>query len=131
MTVSDYLDSKFSHWDDDTTSRTRVVDLSSNTTLTTHYTAGSSARGFTSLTYLDPEGPDLTVSASSLSYAELKLWTLMQKMGTGEQGTTFRVTVHDYFGRTFDHWDDRRAGTSRTITVNSDTAIAEYYTTWD
>ncbi|MGI0040280.1 MAG: plastocyanin/azurin family copper-binding protein, partial [Nitrososphaera sp.] len=50
VTVSDYLDSKFSHWEDGTTSRTRVVDLSSNTTLTAHYTASSSTRGFTSLT---------------------------------------------------------------------------------
>lgn len=130
VTVSDYLDSKFSHWDDGTTSRTRIVDLSSNTTLTAHYTAGSSMRGFTSLTYTNSEGPDLTVSASSLSGADLKMWTRIQKVGTDEQGTTYRVTVHDYFGRVFDRWDDGSTGTSRTITVNSDTTIAGYYKAW-
>jgi hypothetical protein len=130
VTMSDYLDSKFSHWDDGTTSRTRVVDLSSNTTLTAHYTAGSSTRGFTSLTYVDSEGPDLTVSAPSLSGAELKMWTRIQKVGADEQGTTYQVTVHDYFGRVFDHWDDGSAGTTRTVTVNSDTTITGYYKAW-
>jgi plastocyanin len=128
VTVSDYLDSKFSHWENESTERTRLITLSENTTITAYYQSGKSIRGFTSLTY---EGtgtePDLTVSASTIDGKQLHMWTRIQNLETTEDGTTYTVTPRDFMGRYFDHWEDGSTQRTRTLTIDEDTSVTAYY----
>lgn len=132
LTASDYLDSKFSHWQDDgSTNRTRMVTLSENTTLTAYYESGQSIRGFTSLTYVGagPE-PDLAVDAVSLEGRQLHMWTRIQHVDSTGGTTTYMITAHDYFGLgayVFDHWEDGSTGRTRTLSISDDSHVTAYY----
>lgn len=130
VTVADYLDSKFSRWEDGSTSRTRTIELSANTTLTAYYESGKSIRGFTSLTYYGPdEEPDLTVNAVSLDGEALYMWTRIQSVEKSESGTTYAVTVSDYSAYYFDHWEDGSTDRTRVLTTGEDKEITAFYRT--
>jgi hypothetical protein len=47
---------------------------------------------------------------------------------TGNNGTTYTVTVHDFEEVTFHHWDDDSIERTRMVTLNADTTITAYYT---
>lgn len=129
VTMSDYLDSKFSHWENGSTDRTRTVTLSANTTLTAYYESGHSIRGFTPLTYAGSgQTPGLTIDAVSLAGKPLHMWTRIERMDA-----MYRVTAHDYFGLgayVFDHWEDGSADRTRTLAVSDDSHVAAYYKTF-
>lgn len=130
VTVADYLDSKFSRWEDGSTSRTRTIELSANTTLTAYYESGNSLRGFTTLTYSgSDEEPDLTVNAVSLDGEALHMWTRIQSVETSESGTTYAITVSDYSSYYFDHWDDGSTDRTRILTTGEDKEITAFYRT--
>lgn len=133
VSVQDYLDSKFAHWEDGSTNRTRTFTLSANTTITAFYTSGLSERGFTPLKYVDSEGlghHDLTVQAYSIGDNQiLHMWTRIENLGVNSSGDSFKVTVHDYSNRLFDHWQDGVTDRTRTFTINEDTTVRAYYRT--
>jgi hypothetical protein len=131
VTVSDYLDSKFSHWEDGSTNRTRTVMLSENTTITAYYKSGQSIRGFTPLAYAgSDQEPDLNENAATFDGRALHMWTRIQNVETTEEGTTtYTVTPRDFNGRYFDHWEDGSTSRTRTLTISEDTTITAYYRT--
>lgn len=131
VTVHDYQDIVFDHWEDGSTERTRTVELGDDTTITAFYNTGNSVKGFTPLTYTGTEEePDLTVEALSLADGHaLHMWTRIVAEETSESGTTYMVTVHDYLDRQFDHWEDGSTERTRTLTIAEDTTITAYYNT--
>lgn len=129
VTVHDYLDSRFSHWEDGSTERSRAVDLSGNTTITAYYTNGDSKRGFTPMTF-DEDGPDLTVEALSIADDRpLHMWTRIENLGTEGDERMYTVTVHDYISTFFDHWEDGSMERTRTFVIGEDTVVRAYYHT--
>ena len=134
LTASDYLDSKFSHWEDGSADRTRMVTLSANTTLTAYYESGQTIRGFTSLTYAGAGAePDLAVNAVSLAGKQLHMWTRIQRVDAVGDTTTYLVTAHDYFGHgtyVFDHWEDGSTSRTRTLAISDDSQVISYYKTY-
>jgi hypothetical protein len=46
-----------------------------------------------------------------------------------KSGTQYTVSVSDYQGRVFDHWEDNSTARTRALTLGTDTAITAYYRT--
>jgi hypothetical protein len=130
VAVQDYGSITFDHWSDGSTSRTRSISLSDDTTLTALYNMNS-ARGFTTLTYAgSEEQPDLTVQAQSIADGRsLRMWTYITAGPTTEEGTQYTVTVHNYLDRVFDHWEDGSTERIRTLTIEEAATITAYYNT--
>jgi glucose/arabinose dehydrogenase len=47
----------------------------------------------------------------------------------GTQGSTYSVTVSDYGGATFDHWEDGSTSRTRSVTLSGNAAITAFYRT--
>jgi hypothetical protein len=131
ITVDDYQDITFDHWEDGSTERMRTVELDADTEITAYYKTGNSVKGFTPLTYTGTEEePDLTINAFSLADGrELHMWSRIVAVETTASGTTYTATVHDYLDRQFDHWEDGSTERTRTLTISDDTVITAYYNT--
>ncbi len=136
VTVRNYDGNIFQHWQDDADGETisdnsRVLTLTSDTTLTAVFDTGDSIRGFTSLTHVGTEEqPSLTVNAVSIDGSDtLHMWTIIDPQSTDESGTTYIVYMHNYMDRVFDHWEDGSTDRIRTLTISEDTTITAYYNT--
>lgn len=131
VTASDYQSIIFSNWEDGSTFDSRAFKPASDINATAYYDAGSTLRGFTSLTYIGTsEQPDLTVEALSLADGHsLRMWTHVTAGPTTAEGTQYAVTVHNYQDRVFDHWEDGSTSKTRTVTITELAAITAYYNT--
>jgi hypothetical protein len=129
--VANYDGKIFREWEDGSTSKMRTINLSSDTTLTATYDTGDTLRGFTSLTFTGTEQqPDLTVNATTLDGSKtLHMWTIIDPQSTDESGTTYKVYIHNYKDRIFDHWEDGSTDRMRMMTISEDAAITAYYNT--
>jgi len=129
VSVANYDGREFSRWEDGSTSRTRTIDLTSDTTITAHYDPGDSLRGFTSLVYTGTEEqPDLTVDAVNFgSSQELHMWAIIDPQSTDDSGTTYKVIVHNYKDRVFDHWEDGSTNPVRVLAIQENKAITAFY----
>jgi hypothetical protein len=88
VSVSNFDDKTFQHWQDDgSTERTRMLNLTSDTTLTAVYEIGDALRGFTPLMYTGTEEqPDLTVNAMTLDNSKnLRIWTIIDPQPNEER----------------------------------------------
>ncbi len=126
VTVSDYGDHEFDHWDNDSTSSTRRLSVSGNVELTAYYSTG-------------PSEVELTVRTAGLDGSTITgLWTVIDSDGSettgfspvsydAEAGRTYTVTVADYRNYVFDHWEDGSKDRSREISPDDDTVIVAHY----
>ena len=132
ITVANYDGRIFDHWQDDaSTSKSRVIELTSDKEIVAIYDAGDSLRGYTSLTYAGTEGqPDLTVNATSLDGSKtLHMWTIIDPQSTDTSGTTYKLYASNYKDRVFDHWEDGSTSMTRILTIEEGTSITAYYKT--
>jgi YVTN family beta-propeller protein len=131
VSVANYDGKIFKEWEDGSASKMRTINLSSDTTLTATYDTGDTLRGFTSLTYTGTgQQPDLTVNATTLDGSKvLHMWTIIDPQSIDESGTTYKVYIHNYQDRIFDHWEDGSMDRVRTLTISEDTQITAYYNT--
>jgi hypothetical protein len=113
-TASDYYGLVFSHWQDGLTSRTRnVMLLSGNTELTAYYNTGGAQWGLTPLTLGGLQGPPgrLTINATSLEGRPLHMWSVASPQSDG----SYIVTIHNYQGYTFSHWENGSTNSTRIV----------------
>jgi hypothetical protein len=132
VSVANYNGIVFSKWqDDESTDRSRTINLSSDTVLTAIYDTGAVLKGFTSLTYPGTtESPSLTVNAVNLDGSNtLHMWTVIDSQTTDESGTTYKVHIHNYQDIIFDHWEDDSTDMVRILTITEDATITAYYQT--
>lgn len=138
VSVSDFSNRVFDRWEDGSTSRSRVVAVSGNVTVTAYYRT------------LAAQGATLTVNAIAQDDGSvLHMWTTIRRSSdgaklqsgytplnfAGSQGATYTVTVSDYGDRVFDRWGDggsggaTAAGRTRTVTLDSagTTAVTAYF----
>lgn len=128
VTVSDYGNARFSHWEDGSTERTRTVTLSTSIIITAYFD-------------LEPPAPALLVSSADLSGSPITgYYTVIEGGGTvgtgftplqftGVDGATYTVQVQDYGDYFFDHWEDGSRQRDRQVTLDADTAVTAYYRT--
>lgn len=133
ITVSNYDGRIFSNWENGSGGNSRQVNLVTNTTITAAYDVGDSMRGFSSLTFTGTaEQPDLTVNALTIDGSRsLHMWTIIDPQSNGPSGTTYKILVHSYKDRQFDHWEDGSTSRIRNLTTGENTAITAYYRTQD
>ncbi len=122
---------QFQSWSDGGAATHSTSTPASATTYTANYALAS------------PTGEyNLTIRSADLSGNALTgYYTVIQSGGStvqtgytpvtyaGDAGGTYSVTVHDYSSVVFDHWDNGSTSRTRTVTLNTDTAITAHYRT--
>jgi len=127
VSVSNYANYVFDHWESGSTSSSRIVSVSKDTTLTAYYSTG-------------PKQVNITVRSAHLSGTVYTgMWTTVAqgstvlKTGftslsyTAQTGTSYQITIADYANYVFDHWENGSTSRTRTVTPSSDTMITAYY----
>ena len=127
VTVSNYGNYVFDHWNGGSTSATRTISVTTEATLIAYYGTGS-------------KQVNLTVRSAQLSGTVYSgMWTTVSqgsttvKTGftslsyTAQTGSSYQVTVADYANYLFDHWENGSTSRTRTVTPSSDTVITAYY----
>jgi Tol biopolymer transport system component len=132
VSVANYDGKTFEHWqDDESTSKSRVITLTSDTTLTAIYNSAGTVRGFTSLDVSSGRHV-LTVNAVSLDDGRtLHMWTVVTSFHSTYEGGPERhiVYMHNYKDIVFDHWEDGSTDSIRTLDLNGSKEITAYYHT--
>lgn len=127
VTVSDYQDKVFDHWEDGSTSRTRTVTLTADATITAHYRSSP------------PQSPTLMINAVGPDGSARHMWTTVRSGSTtvqsgytplnysGSAGTTYTVTISDYQDLVFDRWENGSTDRTRTVALSSATTLTAYF----
>jgi hypothetical protein len=146
ISVGDYNDIAFHHWDNDSTTRARAISITSTTAVTAYYTSNSHPLPPAD----DPDDPEpeppsgnvqLTVNTQYANGNTLSgMWTVMSQGGTTiatgfspvtftlQAGTQYTVSVGDYQDTIFYQWDNDSTTRARTISISSATTITALYT---
>lgn len=122
---SNYQNYVFNHWNDGTTTTSKTITSTQNTTLTEFYSTGQVS---------------LKVKTVDLSGNVITgLWTTLVSGGTTIQtgyttktftvttGNQYTVTVSNYQNYVFDHWSDGNTNPNRVITPTQATTLVAYY----
>jgi len=112
----------FIEWEDASTNPTRIISLTSDTTVTAYYEPG--AETYTLTVNSDPiSGVDFTVDGTPHTTS----WSddLVEGSHTVVMPSTWTVGEDVY---DFDHWEDASTNPTRIISLTSNTAITAYYT---
>ena len=122
---SNYQNYVFNHWNDGTTTTSKTITPTQNTTLTEFYSTGQVS---------------LKVKTVDLSGNVITgLWTTLVSGGTTIQtgyttktftvttGNQYTVTVSNYQNYVFDHWSDGNTNPNRVITPTQATTLVAYY----
>jgi PKD repeat protein len=123
---------QFQSWSDGGAATHAISTPASATTYTASYSPASAG----------PQHHQLTVASANMAGSPLTgYYTVIQSSGgstvktgftslsyTGSAGT-YAVTVHDYGGALFDHWEDGSTTRTRSVALNSDKALTAYYRT--
>ena len=121
----------FDHWDDGSTNRARIVTPFSDTTLTAYYKTSPATLAVKSA---DPSGSLLDGMYATVAPIDNSTMqtSFTDTMYTGYLGSAYKVTVSDYYGIVFDHWEDGSTSRSRTVMLTTDnTELTAYYKTSD
>jgi len=122
---SNYQNYVFNHWNDGTTTVSKTITPTQNTSLTEFYSTGQVS---------------LKVKTVDLSGNVITgLWTTLVSGGTTIQtgyttktftvttGNQYTVTVANYQNYVFDHWSDGNTNPNRVITPTQATTLVAYY----
>lgn len=134
ISVQDYNNLVFDHWDDGSTNRTRgiMIDAPNNGYPTAYYKLIEN-NAFVKLTVdsysvtkSEIRGLSVTISDST-GVTKIAEGTPLTHMVNS--GTTSFVTAQDYKIYVFDHWENGSKNRTRTITPTEDTGLSAYYST--
>jgi hypothetical protein len=122
---SNYQNDVFNHWNDGTTTVSKTITPTQNTTLTEYYSTGPVS---------------LKVKSVNLAGTVITgLWTTLVSGGTTIQsgyttmtftvtpGNQYTVTVSNYQNYVFSHWSDGNTNPNRTITPTQAATLVAYY----
>src|SRR5689334_9969951 len=122
---SNYQNYVFNHWNDGTTTTSKTITPTQNTSLTEFYSTGQVS--------LKVKTVDLSGNVNT------GLWTTLVSGGTTIQtgyttktftvttGNQYTVTVSNYQNYVFDHWSDGNTNPNRVITPTQATTLVAYY----
>jgi hypothetical protein len=132
VSVSNYGNDVFCHWEDGTTSAARSVSLGSNTALTAYY----STSGSCNTTY------PVTIDSSSVTGTGFSgMWLTVLSGGavvaqgftpltfTASSSSQYQVEMSNYAQFTFQYWNTGSASATLDISPSQATTLTAYYTT--
>lgn len=128
VSVANYKNYVFDHWESGSKSSTRQVTVNADTTLTAYYNTRSSK-------------VTITIKSVGLDGSPITgLWTVISGAGsatgftplsyTANVGSQYTITMGEWQNYRFDHWDNGSTSRSRTITPdgnNSNIVLTAYY----
>jgi hypothetical protein len=125
VSVANYQNYAFDHWESGSKSSARQVTVNADTSLTAYYSTGT-AKATLTIKTVGLDGSPIT-----------GLWTVISGSGstngysplsyTASTGSQYTVTMGEWQNFKFDHWDNGSTSKSRTITPNSNTVLTAYY----
>jgi hypothetical protein len=131
--VSDYGGATFDNWENGSTSRTRTVTLDNNMSITAFYRTSSSPPQ--SSYNLSIRSADLSGNAITGYYTVISSGANTVQTGytpltyIGNAGASYSVTIQDYGGAVFDHWEDGSTSRTRTVALNTNLILTAYFST--
>jgi hypothetical protein len=131
VSIGNYGGYVFDHWDDGTTNPARTVTVTQDTTLTAYFRPPVPTTASITVQSVDSKGtPFNGMWASVTSSNGNSVTTGFTPLAfTGTPGTQYTVSIGNYGGYVFDHWDDGTTNPARTVTVTQDTTLTAYYST--
>jgi hypothetical protein len=128
VTVSNYQNYVFDHWENGSTNSARTISVTSDTTLTAYYSTGAKQVKLT-VKSADTNGRAITGVSTTISKGDgTVVRTGYTPLSTSVlSGTTYYATVSDYKNYKFDHWEDGSKSKTRTITPSSDMTLIAYF----
>jgi hypothetical protein len=128
VTVANYQNYLFDHWENGSTSIARTISITSDTTLTAYYSTGTTQVKLT-VRSADMNGRAITGVSTTISKTDGSIvstgYTPLSTIVIS--GSTYQVTVSDYKNYKFDHWEDGTKSKTRTITPSSDMTLTAYF----
>lgn len=129
VSVANYKNYVFDHWESGSKSSTRQVTMNADTTLTAYYNTGSSTT---------PSKVTITIKSVGLDGSPITgLWTVISGAGsatgftplsyTANAGSQYTITMGEWQNFKFDHWDNGNTSKSRTVTPNGNIVLTAYY----
>jgi hypothetical protein len=129
VSVANYKNYVFDHWESGSKSSTRQVTMNADTTLTAYYNTGSSTT---------PSKVTITIKSVGLDGSPITgLWTVISGAGsatgftplsyTANAGSQYTITMGEWQNFKFDHWDNGSTSKSRTVTPNGNIVLTAYY----
>lgn len=123
VSVANYFGKWFDHWEDnESTDGSRIIALTSDTTLTALYRTGK--LGFTPID-ISGRGPIIVNAVSLEDGRTLHMWTI----AFATRFEAYSVKVHDYKGLVFDHWENGSTERIRSVVDAPQQTITAYYRT--
>jgi hypothetical protein len=125
VSVSNYGNYVFDHWESGSKISTRQVTVNADTAITAYFSSG-------------PTKVTLTIRSVGLDGSPITgLWTVISGAAsasgfttlyyTANSGSQYTVTMGEYSNYVFDHWDNGNTSKSRSITPSSNTVLTAYY----
>lgn len=140
VSVSDWQETTFDHWEDASTERLRQITISQDTAVMAFFNTGSESTQSTSPT--TQTTATLTVKTSDMQGAPIEgLWVELWQNGviiqegfspfsaSVQTGTQYEVFVYNWENNVFDHWEDGSTNQLRTITPDEDATLTAFYNT--
>jgi len=131
VSAHDFEDLIFDHWESGSIQRERTITLTSDTEITAYYRSSSVPPPSTfnlSVRSEDLIGNEIVGHATSIE----SLGTVVQTGFTpltylGQPNLIYTVTIEDFNGFIFDHWEDNSTDIPRTIVLNTDLILTAFY----
>ncbi|HEX5359316.1 MAG TPA: hypothetical protein VFW99_05320, partial [Candidatus Nitrosotalea sp.] len=122
---SNYQKYVFNHWNDGTTTTSKTITPTQNTTLTEFYSTGQVSL---KVKTIDLSGKVITGLWTTLVSGGTTIQTgYTTKTFTVTTGNQYTVTVANYQNYVFDHWSDGNTNPNRVITPTQATTLVAYY----
>ena len=126
VSVSDYQNLVFDHWENGSTARTRAIAISTDTAIIAYFITVS--------TFTLTVNSALT-SGGSLAGMFTTITSGSSTVSTGftpirhsaNVGGTYAITPQDYGTSIFDHWENGSTARTRTVTPTSSLTLTAYY----
>jgi hypothetical protein len=132
VSAGNYQQTIFDHWSDGSKSSTASVSLYGDTQLTAYYNNGATQPTTVTLTVnaADSGGKAITGYYTTLSQNGDTVKTAFSPASfTLNSGQGYQVSVSDYGGYAFDHWNDGSISRQKTVTLQQSAILTAYYKT--
>ena len=128
VTIANYKNYVFRHWEDDSISNSRTINVNDDKTITAYYSTSDKqvtlAVKSVSLSGNSIKGLWVEIYSSNGSLLKTGYTPLSYIVNTGE---SYNVIMGEWKHYVFDHWDNGSTDISRKITLSQDKTLTAYY----
>ncbi|MGI0005548.1 MAG: PQQ-dependent sugar dehydrogenase, partial [Nitrososphaera sp.] len=120
---------QFQSWSDGGPATRTISTPAAGATYTANYAPAAAGQHELTVSSVDMQGDTITGYYATIQYGGSTVNTGFTPLSYAGGAGTYVVTVYDYGGTTFDHWDNGSESRTRTVALNSDMELTAYYVT--